>query len=293
MDKIIEKQIGDYLWWCEKVRGMSPVTVATKRNVMMRFARVTEIGGVEKLTNEAFNDFVEYEIQRGASARSVNMYNSVVVAMVRYYREMGMKVPVNLSLVMKLKETRTERKYYTAEEVEQVIEVARSVGDEVSALQIKLLFETGMRIAELTWLKVSDFDEASGCRVRFVGKGRRLREVYLRRETYGAVMAYAARYGIPGGGYLWCVGENGFVTLNGEPPVVNTVRLRLRRVFEMAGFSGFYPHALRHSFATDLQVRGASVAEIKEMIGHSSTATTERYLHGFEGRTRELWERWR
>ena len=61
MDKIIEKQIGDYLWWCEKVRGMSPVTVATKRNVMMRFARVTEIGGVEKLTNEAFNDFVEYD----------------------------------------------------------------------------------------------------------------------------------------------------------------------------------------------------------------------------------------
>ena len=63
--------------------------------------------------------------------------------------------------------------------------------------------------------------------------------------------------------------------------------------FLNAGFEGFYPHVLRHSFATNLQRRGASVAEIKEMMGHSSIATTERYLHEFEGRMEELFEKYR
>ncbi len=61
----------------------------------------------------------------------------------------------------------------------------------------------------------------------------------------------------------------------------------------MAGFYDFYPYALRHSFATDLQVGGASVAEIKEMIGHENIAMTERYFHGFEGRLEELFDKYR
>ena len=89
--------------------------------------------------------------------------------------------------------------------------------------------------------------------------------------------------------YLW--GLYGYGA-NGEPPTTATIRKRLRRAFEVAGFNGFYPHALRHSFATDLQRRGASVEEIKEMIGHSSVATTERYLHGFEGRLLELFDKY-
>ena len=93
-------------------------------------------------------------------------------------------------------------------------------------------------------------------------------------------------------GDLWSVND-GVLTCNGEPPTVNTVRKWLREAFAAAGFEGFYPHALRHSFATDLQIRGASVMEIKEMIGHESVATTERYLHGFDGRMRELFDKYR
>ena len=81
-------------------------------------------------------------------------------------------------------------------------------------------------------------------------------------------------------------------TLNGEPPTPSTIRKKLKRAFLKAGFKDFYPHALRHSFATNLQSKGASVAEIKEMMGHASIATTERYLHGFDGKLRELFEKY-
>ena len=280
---IIEQQIEDYLHYCRVVRQMTETTLRLKSCILGYFVRVTGVRELNDVTDEIFEWWVEYVLGIGVSSRTANMYNSIVVAMVRYYRELGVKVPINLNLVTKLKETASERQYYSRSEIMRVVEVAeREVG-----LMIRIMFETGMRIAEVVGLRVEDFE---GRRIRFVGKGRKMREVYITTETLGMVDEYIIEYGIMG--YLWSVND-GVLTCNGEPPTVNTVRKWLREAFAAAGFEGFYPHALRHSFATDLQIRGASVMEIKEMIGHESVATTERYLHGFDGRMRELFDKYR
>ena len=262
---------------------MSPVTLGAKKNVLGRFVKVTVIDNVGDITNEVFNKWVEHETGREINLRSVNAYNAVVLAMVRYYRGVGVRVPLNMSLIQRMYAGESQRKFYTADEVEFVVGRA----DEVTGLMVLIMFETGMRIAELCRMKVTDFE---GRRIRFVGKGRKAREVYVTTGTLERVREYVEKYNVQG--YMWCVND-GVMSLNGEPPTVNTVRLRMRRAFEAAGFEGFYPHALRHSFATDLQLRGASIAEIKEMIGHSSVATTERYLHGFDGKLKELFDKYR
>lgn len=281
--KEIDCQIRQYLEYCEKVRCMSPVTLGAKKNVLGRFVKVTMINNVGDITNEVFNKWVEHETGREINLRSVNAYNAVVLAMVRYYRGVGVRVPLNMSLIQRMYAGESQRKFYTADEVAAVVRQA----DGATKLMIVIMFETGMRIAELCRLRVTDFE---GRRIRFVGKGRKAREVYVTARTLGLVRDYIMRYNVRG--YMWCVND-GVMSLNGEPPTVNTVRLRMRRAFEVAGFEGFYPHALRHSFATDLQLRGASIAEIKEMIGHSSVATTERYLHGFDGKLKELFDKYR
>ncbi|MBR3322263.1 tyrosine-type recombinase/integrase [Candidatus Saccharibacteria bacterium] len=273
----IKRQVGEYLAYCEKVRRMTEATMRMKENILERFVRVTGVGSLEELTNEVFNVWVASLTERGVSPRSINTYNAAVLAMVRYYRGVGVEIPLRIALVGKLKEGQVRRRFYTDEEVNTAISYA---GFE-TGLMIRIMFETGMRIAELTRLKVSDFD---GRRVQFIGKGRKPREVYVREDTLMWVREFMRERGVVDG-YL-------FATLNGEPPTVATVRKRLRRPFVAAGFDDFYPHSLRHSFATNLQMRGASVEEIKEMIGHESVATTERYLHGFEGRLEELFDKY-
>ncbi|MBQ1298551.1 tyrosine-type recombinase/integrase [Candidatus Saccharibacteria bacterium] len=274
-----KKQVEEYLNYCEKIRRMSPTTMAMKEDTLRRFIDNSEIKDLRKLTNEVFERWMEGELGRGISARSMNTYNSVIFAMVRYFKEKGLAIPLKISSIKRIKGEKTRRKFYTREEIEKVI----IFSDLETELMIRIMFETGMRIAELTRLKVSDFE---GRKVRFIGKGRKSREVYVSKETFRLLEEFICRHCVSG--YLW-----GFRSLNGEPPTINTVRARLKKVFLEAGFSGFYPHALRHSFATDLQLKGASISEIKEMIGHESVATTERYLHGFEGRLEELFEKYR
>ena len=276
--KKIDRQITSYLNYCQFVRYMSPITIKTKTYVLNRFKKYTNLQDIKKLTNKRFNYWIEQEIRDGASARSVNTYNSVVLAFTRYYIELGTKISFNFSLVKKLKENKTTRKFYTESEIEKVIKKC----DLETELMIRIMFETGMRIAELTHLRLINFE---GRKITYVGKGRKLREVYLKKETADKINDFVVKNDIRD--YLWGGG-----TVNGEPPTVNTIRNRLKKVFKSAGFENFYPHALRHSFATNLQLHGASVTEIKEMIGHSNIATTERYLHGFDGKLEELFRKY-
>lgn len=275
--KAIYKQIESYLTYCQKVRRMSEVTLKTKRYTLIRFANETELKDLHKLSNHVFDLYVAKMVQNKISGRSINTYSATIISFVRYHQAIGAVIPFKIVLVQKQKEKKIERKFYTAKEIGRVIKAA----DQETGLIIEIMFETGMRIAEITKLKVTDFQ---GQKIQFIGKGRKLREVYIKKGTFEKVQDFIKNYKIQNS--LW--GK----TLNGEPPTPSTIRKRLKEAFLRAGLEGFYPHALRHSFATNLQRKGASVEEIKEMMGHASIATTERYLHGFDGKLRELFEKY-
>ena len=282
MEKIT-KQANAYYDYCERIRRMSPVTLASKKNTIARFVKETKLASLEQLDNATYNAWVADELARGIAPQSMNIYNSAVLALVRFHRDGGLAIPLNLNAVPHFKSTRTMRKFYTAAEIHQIIRYAA----EPENLMIEIMFETGMRIAELVRLRTDNIDNT---KITFIGKGGKLREVYIRKETEAKLQEYCRKYNIDG--HIWCV-VDGAKTQNCEPPTVNTMRTKLRQAFERAGFSGFYPHALRHSFATDLQLKGATVPETKEMLGHENIATTERYLHGFDNQLEALFRKYR
>lgn len=272
----IEQEVGKYLEYCDKTRRMSKATLRAKGYILRRFVEVVDAETVAEINNTEFDKWMAGEAERKVGAPAMNTYNATVLAMVRYYQDMGINVPLNLNLIRKLRGARKPRISYTEMEIRSAVREA----DIETGLMITVMAETGMRIAELTNLSTREID---GRRIVFIGKGQKLREVYLSAGTAENLTRFL------GGreGYVW-----GGYSLNGEPPSINTMRHRMALAFEMAGLSGFYPHALRHSFATNLQRKGASIAEIKEMMGHSSVATTERYLHEFEGRMEELFDKY-
>lgn len=272
--KPIYKQVNSYLDFCANVRQMSRMTMHAKECALRYLIIESGCTDLQELTNDMFDKFVKAELDRGVSTRTVNGRTAHIVAMIRYFREMDLMIPLRLPLVFKLKEMPPRRVCYTKEQVNRVLKKCNS---DLAWCLIKLAFDTGMRISEITNLSV---EQIFGRRIHFIGKGTKEREVYMTSECMERLKEYRIKHGI----------ESGRIWLNdwGYPMSSDTLRRVMKDAFKKCGYDNFYPHALRHSFGSDIQRQGADVMEIKEMMGHSNVATTQRYLHSLDGQLATL-----
>lgn len=276
----IDKQIDEYLNYCENVRRMSEQTLHSKRWICKEFLKAIKIGSLSELSNKHINDWVAEQTARGCSGRTINSRLVHLVAMLRYFQDMGISFPkLKLRLIIKCKEQPPRRVYYTREQIEQVLKYA----DHLEWLLIKLCFDCGLRISELRNLRLMNLN---GRMVTFIGKGSKARESYMSKEAKSRLDDWIQRKRISDFIWVRTPGKN-------EPMSVEDIRYLMRKPFYQAGFKNFYPHALRHSFATDIQKHGASLMETKEMLGHARIETTERYVHGLEGHLEYFFDKYK
>lgn len=144
---------------------------------------------------------------------------------------------------------------------------------------IELLYATGMRVGELTGIRLGDINLDTGI-IRVVGKGDRERVVIAGEPAVDALSLYvdelrpalAARAGYEG--------DIVFLGVRGKPLDQRQVRRIVDRAFKAAvGGGGVSPHTLRHSFATHMLAGGADLRSVQELLGHKNVATTQIYTH--------------
>ena len=278
--KSIDKQIDEYLNYCENVRRMSEQTLHGKRWICREFLKTIKIDSLSELSNKHINEWIAEQTARGCSGRTINSRLVNLVAMLRYFQDMGISFPkLKLRLIIKCKEQPPRRVYYTREQIDQVLKYA----DHLEWLLIKLCFDCGLRISELRNLRLMNLN---GRMVTFIGKGSKARESYMSKEAKTRLDDWIQRNRISDFIWVRTPGKN-------EPMSVEDIRYLMRKPFYQAGFKNFYPHALRHSFATDIQKHGASLMETKEMLGHARIETTERYVHGLEGHLEYFFDKYK
>lgn len=276
----IHVQFAEYLHYCEFVRGMSPQTMSAKKWILQYFEEEVPISDLQLLTNKHINNWIAAQTARSVCGRTVNSRLCHLVAMLKWHRDMGLNMPeLKLRLIVKLKEQPPRRVFYTREQIIQVLRYA----DRMEWLLIKLCFDCGLRISELRNLRLTNLN---GRMIKFVGKGSKARESYMSVEARERLDDWICRNRIID--YLW-VRDN----INQNPLSVEEIRYTMRKPFYVAGLRDFYPHALRHSFATDIQRNGAGLMETKEMLGHSNAETTERYIHGLDGQLEPLFGKYK
>lgn len=140
---------------------------------------------------------------------------------------------------------------------------------------IAVLWRGGLRLAEALALRPADIDLASGAVRILRGKGGKARMVALDYGALALVQAWLhtrASLGHHGHAPLFC-------TLEGQPLKAPYIRALLPRLARAAGVDKrVHAHGLRHSCAADLAAEGVPVNVIQQALGHSSVATTSRYL---------------
>ena len=130
-------------------------------------------------------------------------------------------------------------------------------------LLISMLYGLGLRISELSLLKLTDIKEGW---VQIHGKGNKIRELPLLNELQRLIEIYVKEKS-----------PKTYLFEKGNAPM-NSAQLRyiLTKLFKEAGLK-VTPHQLRHSFATHLLNNGARIADVSELLGHDTMATTQVY----------------
>jgi len=141
-------------------------------------------------------------------------------------------------------------------------EVLRSTSLEEKLL-ISMLYGLGLRISELSILKLSDIKEGW---IQIHGKGNKQRELPLLENLQELITLYIKRRS-----------PKKYLFEKGNAPM-NSAQLRyiLTKLFKAQGLK-VTPHQLRHSFATHLLNNGARIADVSELLGHETMATTQVY----------------
>lgn len=143
-------------------------------------------------------------------------------------------------------------------------------------MMIALFYATGIRREELTNMKLSDLDLSAGT-ITVLGKGNKVRVVPVGDSTLKEVRDFIKVREV------FC-GEKEvrtpfmFLNRQGHPLTVRSVDRLVKKFAAGAGLD-ITPHTLRHSFATHLLENGADLMLIKEILGHSSLSTTQKYTH--------------
>ena len=167
----------------------------------------------------------------------------------------------------------------TTAEVDQLeasIDLSKPEGQRNRAI-IEVLFSCGLRVSELTHLRLSDLFLDEGY-IRVMGKGSKERLVPISNRAVHELQLWFYDRNL----MTIKAGEEDYVFLNrrGAHLTRTMILIMVKRQAEAAGIQKtISPHTLRHSFATALLEGGADLRVIQAMLGHEDIGTTEIYTH--------------
>jgi integrase/recombinase XerD len=282
----------DYLDHLRVERGLSENTLAAYASDFTRLLEFVARGrrGVRELTQRDLADFIGTLHEDGLTSRSVARAVHALRGLFRFGIREGRLEADPMENLKAPRPFKALPRYLSARQVDALLaapDTSSTLGLRDRAI-LEVLYATGLRVAEITGLRVRDVDLDLGL-VRAFGKGRKERLVPLGREAQGWVRRYLAE----GRAQLVAGAKTDvlFASLQHGPLTSMGLWTVVRRHAVTAGVADILtPHVLRHSFATHLLEHGADLRALQAMLGHADISTTQIYTHVSRERLRRVYD---
>lgn len=262
-------------WFDDYVVPNNKYSEQRQKRIVLRSSLIPFFGKLRltEITTRHIDQYKVKALESGLARKSVNNYLTILRRCV-YMAFEWLDLPGRPPTVMWLKCLPTTADYLSPDECSLLLAHASGTTYEM----ILTALRTGMRQGELKALQWSSIDwqnrsiavQHSRCDYSSQltsPKSNRIRYIPMDVDVYEMLYARKANTG-----YV-------FVTERGEPFDRKLLRRHLSRVCDLSGLRKVGWHALRHTFASHLVMRGVPMTAVQMLLGHSSITTTMRYAH--------------
>ena len=275
--------LNDFQHYLKIERGLSQNTVHSYRLDVQKLMRYLQTHSITAdpvdIKVELIQEFL-YELAKNANARTQSRVISGLRSFFDYlvfdnYRKsnpleqieapkIGRKLPDTISVL-------------EIDKIVAAIDLSKPLGERNRAI-IETLYSCGLRVSELTHLKISDLFFEEGF-LKVTGKGDKQRFVPIGVNTQKFINLYRQHWRS-----LTEIDtehkDTLFLNQRGKQLTRAMIFTIVKKLAEKAGIQkSISPHTFRHSFATHLLENGADLRAIQMMLGHESITTTEIYMH--------------
>ncbi|WP_340065313.1 tyrosine-type recombinase/integrase [Ascidiimonas aurantiaca] len=234
---------------------------------------------LETIHYSQIRSWIIHLVDSGVSNRTINRK---IASLKSYYKFLRVNKVIEVNPLARHKALKVSEKQevpFSPDDMRRVFDLFQDEDDFETVrdmLIIELLYATGMRRAELIGLQLENVDLNAGM-LKVLGKRNKERMIPLLPELSSKIHRYLVHRDCVitkySGNYL-------LLLKNGNKIYETFVYRVINNYFSKASSKvKKSPHVLRHTFATHLLSQGADLNSVKELLGHSSLASTQVYTH--------------
>lgn len=268
----------DYIDYLKYEKNLSPRTIEKYKYSLIIFEKYMLNKNINlfDVTQQDIMDFItNYFKDKGVSSKtnSITSINNFYIYLVKDKR-------IDINPCENIDRPKMKKRLpdvLTVNEVDKLLDIPLHTKEDYRDKAIlEVLYATGIRISELTNLKMQDVDFTNKV-VRVFGKGSKERIVPINKYA----LKYLGMYLDIRGSFLkGKLTDYIFLNSKGEAISRESFGLELNKIVKKQGLNKrVTPHMLRHSFATHMLNQGADLRSIQELLGHSDISTTTIYTH--------------
>ena len=289
----LSNEIQNYLRVCVDSKGLSPLTLKAYKIDFKQFACFMQ--GKDCLSKECILSYID-ELHRQYMPKSAKRKVACIKA---FYRYMEMEDIIEINpfhkIKVKYKEPFILPKIIPLPDVQNILRYAYQIYYNAqtdyqyesrlrNVIVLEFLFSTGMRVSEVSNLKVLDLNLRSNT-IKIHGKGSKERmscilnnEISNLMKQYLSIRTHSSKYA--------------FTNKLGNHYSDQSIRNMVNSYAQAAGVTiHITPHMFRHTFATALHDEDVSLRYVQQLLGHSSIVTTQIYTHISTKRIRHIFEK--
>ncbi len=294
MPNIETNTLQEFLNYLTFQKRYSPNTIISYQNdltVFFDFVLVEyKITELNEITASIVRTWLASLKEKKYSSKSVNRKISSLKAFFKYQLRQK-KILVNpVSAISTLKINKRLPSFVSEKDINILLKhdfFPDTFEGKTEFLIFEILYQLGIRRNELINLKEKDIDKSAG-NIKVLGKGNKERIIPVNKELLNEIELYIFEKQKE---FPSLNSDQLLVSQKGKPLnpkyVYNIVRNNLGKISTVQRKS---PHVLRHTFATHLTNNGAQINAIKELLGHSSLASTQIYTHNTIEKLKEVYK---